>query len=356
MKTDYTFVATGDVHLGWKLYNIPELQEDSKALLEKAVDFACKKHATYFIVPGDLYDTQNPSEELVKFVSGLVAKLKAHGVFPIGISGDHDKRPCVDTTWINDVNGFDTNLGAIYGVNYKNFLDVPATLNSILHPEDIHWIVLHGQEENLFPFVDEKKRLNLKNVDYARFPNLKGFILGDIHSPVDGKIIIPELNREIPAYYTGSLNVVRSNEIGENKGVLYWDGECLTRVAMEPCRTYAKFELPQDAHLFPQFLKNIENETNKPLMVVVYQDDVSKDHMDSLKTFESKVFLRTTKVRKGQAVETLNIRSELRTDNKIEGVATNLIEDATIRQLFINLIQSSDPKSLLDQYKKEILT
>ena len=352
---DYSFVAIGDIHLGWKLYNMPELQEDSRVLLERAVEFAISKKVTFFIVAGDMYDTQTPSEELVKFVTGLVVRLRAHKIIPIAISGDHDKRPGVDTTWVNDVNGFDTSLGPIHGVNYKNFLNVPGALATVQHPEDVHWIVLHGQEETLFPYIDEKKRLSLKHVDYSRFPNLIGILLGDIHSPIEGQIEIPELKRQIPVFYTGSLNVVRSNEIGDQKGVLYWDGQNLTRKHLEPTRTYAKFEFPQDEHMLPKFLEDIKDEKEKPLMVVVHQDDLTNEQKDSLKAFDGKVLLKCAKVRKGKVEEVVNIRSELRTDNKIEGVAGLLIEDESLRQLFVNLIQASDFKSLLDKYKEDIL-
>ncbi len=59
MSNKKIFIA--DVHLGAKLYNIPELAKDNEMLLTAAVDKAIELKAD-LVIAGDLYDTQNPSE------------------------------------------------------------------------------------------------------------------------------------------------------------------------------------------------------------------------------------------------------------------------------------------------------
>jgi DNA repair exonuclease SbcCD nuclease subunit len=275
----------------------------------------------------------------------------------VAISGDHDRRPGVNTTWVEDVNGFAYSSGTVIGLHYRNFLNVADVLSKLAYPEQYEFIVLHGQDENMFKFVEEKKRLNLKGIDITKFPNLKAIILGDIHKPLESVLAYPEHGREIPVYYCGSLGVVKSDEIGTKTGLLYWDGVKMTRLPFKHHRTYAKFDLPDDAHLLNKFIEQAAKEKHKPVVVVSYPDSLDKQHLDTLKQIEPKVYLRRSKVIKTENDdEVINIRSELKTEDKVSAVVAELFkDDDTLKLVFIDLLNSADPKSVLDAYKSKML-
>ena len=346
------FIA--DIHLGAKLYNIPELAKDNEIMLLAAFDKAVELKAD-LVIAGDLYDTQNPSEELVSFVSRLRDDY-LDGANCLAISGDHDKRPGVNTTWVGDVNGFASSGGGVLGIHYKNFLNVADVLKNT-DTADVEFLVLHGQDENMFKFVEEKKRLNLKAIDITKLPKLKAIVLGDIHKPMEGVIAFPEHKREIPVYYCGSLGVIKSDEIGTKTGLMYWDGVKFSRIPFPHHRTYAKFNLPDDAHLLPTFIKQVAKEKYKPLVVVSYPDDLDKEHIDTLKQLEKIVILRRSKSAKlVDDEEVINIRSELKTEDKISAVIDVLFkDDETLKNVFTDLLNSVDPKGVLDAYKEKML-
>ena len=353
MSKNKLFIA--DAHLGAKLYNIPELAKDNEMLLSAAFDKAIELKAD-IVIAGDLYDTQNPSEELVSFVTGELGRQKMHQRLGIAISGDHDKRPGVNATWVHQVNGFSYEGDGVLGIHYKNFLNVADVLNNT-DTSNVEFLVLHGQDENMFKFVEEKKRLNLKAIDISKLPKLKAIVLGDIHKPMEGVVAFPEHKREIPVYYCGSLGVIKSDEIGTKTGLLFWDGTKFTRVPFPHHRTYAKLSIPDDAHLLPAFIKQVGKEKYKPLVVVSYPDDLDKEHMDTLKQLEKLVILRRSKSAKlVDEEEVINIRSELRTEDKISAVIDVLFkDDETLKNVFTDLLNSVDPKGVLDAYKDKML-
>ncbi len=174
---------------------------------------------------------------------------------------------------------------------------------------------------------------------------------------MQGTIAFPEHKREIPVYYCGSLGVIKSDEIGTKTGLLYWDGKKLTRIQFPHHRTYAKFTLPDDAHYLPTFLEQIKKEKYKPVVVVSYPDDLAQEHVTTLKQIETSVILRRSKViKQTDTEEVVNIRSELRTEDKIGAVIDTLFkDDEDLRGVFTDLLNSVDPKSVLDAYKTKML-
>jgi len=345
-----------DVHIGWKLYNRPELAEDLKTLFAQEVDRTITDKASHFVVVGDLYDGPNPPEELVIFVTEQVKKLVAAGVVPVGIAGDHDCRPNTDQTWINDVNGFERPSGIFAGCGYKNFLNVPDYCSKVINPEQVEFLLFHGQDETLFKFVEEKKRLNLNGIDFSRFPNLKAIILGDIHLPMNGVIKRPELGLTIPIEYCSSIGVIKSNEIGTKTGALAWDGKKLVRLPVAYPRVYAKITLPDDTHLINDMYEALKREKNQPLLLVTYGETTTKETIDSLKAFEEFAYVRFSQIKKTDiGEETINIRQELATNKREELVLNKLMKSQPARELLLQLLHTTDQKVLLDQYKDKIL-
>ncbi len=88
-------------------------------------------------------------------MSGELGRLRTHERKGIAISGDHDKRPGVDATWVHQVNGFDYEGDGVLGIHYKNFLNVAEILKNT-DTSKVEFLVLHGQDENMFKFVEEK--------------------------------------------------------------------------------------------------------------------------------------------------------------------------------------------------------
>lgn len=345
-----------DVHIGWKLYNRPELAQDLKTLFTQEVTRAIADKISHFVVVGDLYDVPNPPEELVIFVTEQVKRLRAAGVIPVGIAGDHDCRPNTDQTWINDVNGFERPSGIFAGCGYKNFLNVPDFCAKVLNPEQVQFLLFHGQEETLFGFVEEKKRLDLNGIDFSIFPNLKVIVLGDIHIPVSTVIARPELGMTIPIEYCASLGVIKSNEIGTKTGVLMWDGKKLIRQKINYPRAYAKLSLPADTHWITSIYEQLKQEKEQPLLLVTYAEGTPKEILDSIKAFEEFAYVRCSETKKTDlGEETINIRQELATSKREETVLNKLMHNQQAKELLLELLHTTDPKGLLDAYKERIM-
>ena len=95
-----SFIAIADVHLGAKLYNIPELGQDLKEDFSRLINLAISKKVDYLFIAGDLFDTNKPTPDLIDFVSNEVRKAGTNGCIVAGIAGDHDK-PVNSASWIH---------------------------------------------------------------------------------------------------------------------------------------------------------------------------------------------------------------------------------------------------------------
>ena len=279
----YSFLAISDIHLGWKLFNLPELAEDLKDNLTRVVDLALKLKVDYIFVVGDLYDSNKPSPDLVKFVSGQVKRAGANGCLVAGIAGDHDK-PINESAWIhlssmlpiNDVSPDSKFVGYDYSDNSQENVDKLAN-----HPDkkNIEWIFLHGQAPELFQWCEDKKKLDFKSVDLINdFPNLKGIILGDIHVPIEGVISDPaQIVSDRFIGYCGSLGMVKTDEIDTKTGLLYYDGDKLARVPFKPNREFIKADvvtLLEPINLVPSMTKFFRDaKGKKPIFVIEFNKD-----------------------------------------------------------------------------------
>lgn len=367
-----SFIAIADVHLGAKLYNIPELGQDLKEDFSRLINLAISKKVDYLFIAGDLFDTNKPTPDLIDFVSNEVRKAGTNGCIVAGIAGDHDK-PVNSASWIHLSKVIPINqLGdpSFLGFDYcDNSMDNIAKIAEHENKEELEWIFLHGQVPELFGFVEDKKRLDFKNVDLINnFPKLKGVILGDIHVPSEGEIHDPKMLRKDLPYigYCGSLGMVKPSEIGHKKGVLYFDGEKLGRLKFEMTRKFVKLNLGDSLapiNWVQKYANFFKAETGKkPLFVVEYDAKSQELIPQTLPLYDvGLVKLARVKAKPDETsddedeTEAVNIRSELNTKGRIDKVLKTEIADLAAYTLASALLHNDDPTAILDKFKEDSL-
>jgi DNA repair exonuclease SbcCD nuclease subunit len=371
MSRPKSFIAVADVHLGAKLYNIPELAEDLKEDFSRIIELAIEKKVDYLFIVGDLFDTNKPTPDLINFVTAEVKKARANGCIVAGIAGDHDK-PVGNASWVHLCKVFPVNqlyTPAFLGFDYcDNSMENVTKIKEHEDKENVEWIFLHGQVPELFGFVEDKKRLDFKEIDLINsFPKLKGVILGDIHVPTEGEIHDPLMKRDPLPYigYCGSLGMVKPSEIGHKKGVLYYDGEKLSRLKFDMTRKFVKLNLGDSltpVNFIQKYTKFFAADTGKkkPLFVVEY-DSSSEELLPQTAPLYDVGLVKLAKVRVKESqedeeeLETVNIRSELNTKGRIEKVLKTEIADKTAFELARSLLNNDDCTAVLDKFKEEAL-
>lgn len=366
MQNNYTFLAIADVHIGWKLYNLPELAEDLKDDFSRAIDLAIKLKVNYLFIVGDLFDTNKPTPDLIGFVKRQVERAAREKVILAGIAGDHDK-PINENSWIHltgivPINNL--NDSRFVGFDYcdQSMLNIQA-IDELTTKKEVEWIFLHGQVPGLFDFCEEKKLLDFKQIDIIQdFPKLKGVVLGDIHYPSESVIQDPKGERENLPYigYCGSLGMVKSSEIGNKKGILYYDGTKLKRIGFELTRKFIKIVLAEAFSpinwitKYSQFFK--ENTGKKPLIVIEY-DSSEEEKLALLSSLYEVALVKLSKVSKTQDNDTtsINLRSELTTNKQTSIILRKEFTDDVAYKLALQLLDSEDDcATALDKFKASI--
>lgn len=368
--SDYSFLAISDVHIGAKLFNLPELSQDLKDDFVRLIDLALQLKVTYVFIAGDLFDSNKPSPDLVKFVKEQTDRAKARGLIVAGIVGDHDK-PINNAAWMH--------LAGVIPVNRLNdhrFLGFDyddTSMNNIQkikeceYKDEVEWIFLHGQVPELFRFIEEKKRLDFKSIDlHKEFPKLKGIILGDIHNPLEGSIVNP-LDPEGPGKYIGycgSLGMVSVKEIDTKKGVLHYNGTNLDRHPFPLTRKFLRLDIAdtQDPVInwvqrYVNFFK--EEKVKKPLIIIEYNRN-TKDLLHLAQPLYEIGLVRTakqgiTKETKEVVEEITTFRAEIDNTVRIDDTLKREFADEDIRRLASSLLNSDDPAAILDEYRNLML-
>lgn len=367
--TDYSFIAISDVHLGLKLFNLPELAQDLKDNFSKLADEAIKRKVQYIFIAGDLFDSNKPSPDLISFMKNQVDKLNANNIIVAGIAGDHDK-PINGVAWIHltgivPISKIDKRF---VGLDYCD--DSPQLVTKLAQLENkdkVEWIFLHGHVPELFKWCEEKKLLDIKQLNVLdTFPNIKGIVLGDIHVPTDSNIFDPTGERKELPYigYCGSLGITKSDEVGRKTGILYFDGSKLSRIPFDLDRTFVRFHL-SDAlepinwiNKFAAFFK--DNQGKKPVIIVEY-DRKSADSLALLGPLYEVGIVKKACARKKddeeeEETETINIRSELKTNDRISAVLKEMLPEKEAFDLVYALVKNvDDPTSILDELKSKYI-
>jgi hypothetical protein len=359
-----TFIAFSDQHLEKKLFNIPELEQDLRDLFEMVIDKALELKVDYLVSVGDLFDHNKPSSDTINFVTKQLKRLEGITT-PVALAGDHSK-PINGSTWetvcgfkpINDVPEF-------VGVDYSdNPSDIITLINHELNkkPKDsVLCLFMHQQIPELWPFCEEKKTVSLKDLDFSnQCASLRGIFLGDIHIRRQARFHSPDCDKELFMGYCGSLGVTATNET-EKEGLYFFDGEKLRTIP---------YDLPRQYIVIDVFPDNLEEMTqsaryatyklgpNRPVFVVKLHDGV--EAANKFNFLYDIGFVRTSKVKKNEegAEEMINIRSELKTVDRISGVLKDLTHNIeygdVVYDLAYQLLTSAETKTILDHFKSNI--
>jgi hypothetical protein len=359
------FIAFSDQHLESKLYNKPELEQDNRTLFKMVIDTALEYEVDYLVSVGDLFDNNKPSSETIKFVTEQLNRLKQGNVTPVAIAGDHSK-PVNGCTW-EAVCGFKpiNSVPEFVGVDYSdNPADVISLLNHELNkkPKDIVMaIFMHQQVPELWPFCEEKKKVSFNDLDLAnQCGSIRGLFLGDIHIRRQARFNNPACEKELFMGYCGSLGVTAADET-RKEGLYYFDGEKLKTIKYELPRPYVTIELYPDnleekLELYNKVKYGIGDE--RPVFLVKLYDGV--DVGNRLNFLYDVGIVQVTKVKKNKegTEELVNIRSELKTADRIEGVlralTSGIAHGEQIMNIAYELLTSSDPKAVLDKFKETV--
>lgn len=359
-----SFIAFSDQHLGAKLYNIPELEQDSRDLFKMVIDKAIELNVDHLVSVGDLFDDNRPSSDTIKFVSTQLARLKK--CTPLAIAGDHSK-PINDSTW-ESVCGFRpiNSAGIFAGVDYSdNPTDVIHNINHRLNSagkNTIRFIFLHQQIPELWPFCEDKKKVSLKDIDFSnQCESIEAIFLGDIHIRRSMKYFDINCNKELFVGYCGSLGVTAANET-EKPGLFYYDNNNNL--------SYIDYSLPRQyvtIDVYPSTLQDIglskfeyyKADKKRPVFLVKLHDGV--DVGNKLDFLHELGYVRTSKVKKDKEgnEELINIRSELKTADRFSSVLKLLTKDMadgeSIHQLAYELLTAADQKAVLDNLKQNTI-
>jgi DNA repair exonuclease SbcCD nuclease subunit len=361
------FLAFSDQHLESKLYNIPELEQDNRDLFQMVINKAVELDVDYLISVGDLFDNNRPNSETIRFVSKELRKLRK--VTPIAIAGDHSK-PINGATWervcgfhyINSHEGF-------VGVDYSdNPADVIALINLELNnrkKNSVRWIFMHQQVPELWPFCEDKKKISIKDLDLSnQCESIEGILLGDIHIRREMSYFDNSCNKELFVGYCGSLGVTAANETTK-PGLYYYDGQKLSTIEYTLPRKYVTLEIHDDIAPESDYLKDLKNkyeiyrkEEKRPVFLVkIYKGSEVGNNLNFLYDLG---YVRMTKVKEDKEgnEEMVNIRSELKTMDRIEAVlkqmTSSLSNSELVFDLASRLLTEADPKLVLDNYKATV--
>ena len=361
------FLAISDQHLGSKLYNFPELENDCRELLSKAVDLAIELKVDYLVSVGDLFDNNKPTSETIDFVSSELRRLRSADINALGIAGDHSK-PLDGVTWEKIAGFAPINVEPCFvGVDYNdNPSQVIELLNKELNsrPKDtVEFIFLHQQIPELWPFCDDKKKISLKDIDFSNHcGSMKAIFLGDIHKRREMWYLDPVCNSKVFVGYCGSLGVTAADET-EKEGIYYWNEGKLETVEYSLPRDFVTVDINKDTVdtiTESQFTKYGGKE-KRPVFLCKYTTEVSSD-LEKFSYLYKYGIVKFTRVKldKDNQEEHINIRSELKTSDRISAVLRDLTNGKTESDLIYSyasrLLTEEDPTKVLDDLKNEVYT
>lgn len=361
MSKSPSFLAISDVHIGLNLYNQPELGADLRRLFSEACKLAGSLGVEYLVIAGDLFDSNKPTPDLIHFVRNQIEEARLEGVRVVGIAGDHDK-PVNTESWtrISGVGQIES-VPQFVGCDYSdNPVEVMDHLKKCVRPQ-AEWIFLHGQIPILWPFCEERKKLDVGSLPvFELYPNLKGVILGDIHKPYEGSI---KSTTGQTAYvgYCGSLGITSSSDIGVHIGLLHFDGQQLKRVPFPLGRDFVKIDMTSTAinglEVGYYIDKYKKHRGRRPVFLVEYSAS-TKDRLAEVRPLFQLGFVRATQQRVKTATNThqaVDIRSDINNAGRISSVLKEMVPDTEVRSLIEATINSEDPKIVLDAFRSNYL-
>ena len=363
--TSPTFIATADIHLGKRLYNEPELEEDLRDNLSRLVDLAIQKKVKYVVEAGDTFEDNFPKPHIVAFVSNQVQKLKNEGIQMIGIAGDHDK-PLKNEAWyrIAGIVPVST-IPEFAGFDYFDYSSVDeAELIRLLKDGDkdtdkVLWVVLHCQFPQVYNLSEPKKIIDFNKLNlFEHFPNLQGIIAGDLHFGPETRAY--GVGHEAYVGYPGSLGQTDIGEAADFRRVFYCDGHKLQSIPFKQRRKMIRIDF-RDPNVenfdVSEYMAICRAEKYKPVLHIAW-DRTSEKFMHKVFPLYEVAIVHPYKLPVGADFSSLTLtdREEVSTEIKIEKALRDCFRkehDEDMIQFSLGLITSADPKSLLDEFKSK---
>ena len=360
MPKSPSFLAVSDIHIGLNLYNQPELGADLRRLFSEVCKLAVSLNVEYLVIAGDLYDTNKPTPDQIRFIRSEIENARLEGVRVVGIAGDHDK-PVNDESWtrISGIGQVDT-VPQFAGRDYSdNPAEVMAYLQTARNQATAEWIFLHAQVPLLWPFCDERKKIDISTLPiFQLYPNLRGVILGDIHKPYEGKLIAAD-GRTAYVGYCGSLGITSSTDIGVHTGVLHFDGTQLKRVPFPLGRDFVKIDLtgqPANGFEVGYYIDKYQKHRGRRPVFLIEYTPATKDRLSELRPLYQLGFVRATQQRvkdPNATSQAVSIRTDLNNEARITQVLKEVVPDDEVRQLLAEALHTEDPKLVLDDFRKK---
>jgi exonuclease SbcD len=181
-------VHTGDTHLGYGQYHLPERRADFQAAFEQVLEDAVAEDVDAVVHAGDLFHDRQPSLSDVLGAVSALEGLNAAGIPFLAVVGNHESKR--DAQWLDlfETMGLATRLGrepvtvgdvAVYGLDF-----VPRARREELsytfepHDADAAALVSHGLFE---PFAHGD--WNVREILRASPVAFDAVLLGDDHQP-----------------------------------------------------------------------------------------------------------------------------------------------------------------------------
>ncbi len=357
------FIASADIHLGHKLYNLPDLEDDLRDNFLRLCNLALEKKVDYLVIAGDLFDTNLPKPNTISLVREQVNKLEKQGIRLVGIAGDHDK-PVHGESWCR-VSGVApvTLCPQFAGIDYYDYSHggTKGVLEALKFERDcdkVQWIFLHAQFPQLFERTEDKKKIEFSEIKiYETFPNLQGVIAGDIHAAPE--TMLAQDGNTAYLGYCGSLGAVDISE-ASTRSFLYCDGKGLYRIPFPHRRDYIKIDFTKKS--FETFdmaalEKKYKEATYKPVFRITFDSD-TEPFLSKIKGLYDLGHvpkpIQTFKTKDGEEIP-ISVRSEINNEDKIEAALKDCCKgDQQLFDLLSNSLTSVDPKIIFDEFKQKV--
>lgn len=353
MDRSPAFVCLGDIHLDpviWRRYR--QILGDSFVGFEGFVDTALSLNVPLVIL-GDLFDTVEPTPELVQFFRGQMDRCVSAQIPVYAIQGNHDKRR---TPWYTAIHSHPVHIGHGAVVNIGDFTVVGFDYAPLAEIRE-HLAGLEGTTlpQVLFLHQAVKQAIAIDgawNCDLEWVPEgIPLIVMGDIHSQTE--YTVREGQR---AYYTGSSHPRSISEIGPKSCVIVHKDLSVTRSPI-PYRRIRKF-IVSDAAEIPSLEAWLEEAISEspsrliPVAWVHHTIEASPDCMALSARYDGRAMVVLEAARVGISVEEMG-EQELTVESLVscEALIAKMVspeKEPEIYSFVLDLVKSKDiPETIL---------
>ena len=283
MRRRWKALLTADLHLGDKMYQLREREQDVYDACKQVMQIAKSSGVDIVIVAGDAFDTGRPQASAVAALKNAVDEF---GGPVFGIEGNHDR---VGTgEWLSvcgvtplSMREYDPDLG-VYGIDHERPSDLMARLEELAtmceeNEQTIPLLVLHcGFLELGDPFAAEVTFDNV--MPYLKRMGTKTVCVGHIHK--HQVAVYTKDGYSVTFIQPGSIEVGSVNE--EKEKVVYLvefgnDGITACSAARLSTRPFKEYRL-DSADDYASFVDGIEKdaEAKNALNIIRYRSTVNE--------------------------------------------------------------------------------